>query len=134
MYRVPIITASLVFVTATLVELLAVEILRGSVVQWLAEPHKLVLVLVMIGINAVQGALFGYAAHRAALNAILLRQAEQDRCELTQRLGQELRPALSMVQYAAYTTADRRCIELCNEAIRRAVNTFAEASRSRSVA
>ena len=83
MYKVPIVTAALVFIAATLLEIVTVEVLRGSIVEWLAEPHKLVLVLVMIGINAIQGALFGYAAHRAAANALLLRRAEEDRCELT---------------------------------------------------
>ena len=55
MYKVPIVTAALVFITATLLEIVTVEVLRGSIVEWLAEPHKLVLVLVMIGINAIQG-------------------------------------------------------------------------------
>ncbi len=105
------------------------EMFRGSVLQWMPEPNRFVLVLVMIGINATQGALFGYAAHRAARNALLWHRAEQDRRELTFRLGEQLRPALSMMQYAAYNTADKRCINICNEAIRRVVNTVAEASQ-----
>ena len=129
MYTIPITIASLAFVAATLLEILAMEILRGSVLEWMAEPHRFVFVLVMIGINATQGALFGYAAHRAARNALLCHRAEQDRRELTFRLGEQLRPALSMMQYAAYNTADKRCIKVCNEAITRVVNTVAEASQ-----
>ena len=129
MYAVPITIASVAFVAATLLEIFAMEILRGSVLEWMAEPHRFVFVLVMIGINATQGALFGYAAHRAARNALLWHRAEQDRCELNCRLGEQLRPALSMIQYAAYNTADKRCIEVCNEAITRVVNTVAEASQ-----
>ena len=129
MYRVPITIASLAFVAATLLEILAMQMLRGSVLQWMPEPHRFVFVLVMIGINATQGALFGYAAHRAARNALLWHRAEQDRRELTFRLGAQLRPALSMMEYAAYNTADKRCINICNEAIRRVVNTVAEASQ-----
>jgi len=60
----------------------------------MAEPHRFVFVLVIIGINATQGALFGYAVHRAARNALLWHRAEQDRRELTFRLGD---------------TADKRC-------------------------
>jgi len=129
MYTGPITIASLAFVAATVLEILAIEMLRGSVLQWMPEHHRSVLVLVMIGINATQGALFGYAAHRAARNALLWHRAEQDRRELTFRLGEQLRPALSMMEYAAYSTADKRCINICNEAIRRVVNTVAEASQ-----
>ena len=129
MYTVPITIAFLAFVAATLLEILAMEMLRGSVLQWMPEHHRSVLVLVMIGINATQGALFGYAAHRAARNALLWHRAEQDRRELTFRLGEQLRPALSMMEYAAYSTADNRCINICNEAIRRVVNTVAQASQ-----
>ena len=129
MYTGPITIASLAFVAATVLEILAIEMLRGSVLQWMPEHHRSVLVLVMIGINATQGALFGYAAHRAARNALLRHRAEQDRRELSFRLGEQLRPALSMMEYAAYSTADKRCINICNEAIRRVVNTVAEASQ-----
>ena len=129
MYKVPITIAFLAFVAATLLEILAMEILRGSVLDWMAEPHRLVFVAVMIAINAAQGALFGYAAHRSARNALLWRRAEQDRRELTFRLGQQLRPALSMMQYAAYNTADKRCIKVCNEAISQVVNMVTGASQ-----
>ncbi len=40
MYKIPIITASSVFVIATATELIAVETLRGSLVEWLTQPHK----------------------------------------------------------------------------------------------
>ena len=93
MYTGPITIASLAFVAATVLEILAIEMLRGSVLQWMPEHHRSVLVLVMIGINATQGALFGYAAHRAARNALLWHRAEQDRRELTFCLGAQLRPA-----------------------------------------
>jgi len=67
MYKIPIITASSVFVIATATELIAVETLRGSLVEWLTQPHKLPLLLVLIATNAMQGALFGYAAHSRPL-------------------------------------------------------------------
>jgi hypothetical protein len=130
MYKLPIITAAFVFLSATLVEVVAVEILRGSVTGWLVGPYKLLFVALMILINAVQGALLGYAAHRAAANALLLRRAEQDRSQLSARLGEELRPALSMVQYAAYHTANKRCIEICNAAIARILNVVPGATAS----
>jgi len=129
MYKVPITIAFLAFAAATLLEISAMEILRGSVLAWMAEPHRLVFVAVMIAINAAQGALFGYAAHRSARNALRWRRAEQDRRELTFRLGQQLRPALSMMQYAAYNTADKRCIKACNEAINQVVHTVTGAAQ-----
>ncbi len=130
MYKLPIITAAFVFLSATVVEIVAVEILRGSVTGWLVGPYKLLFVALMILINAVQGALLGYAAHRAAANALLLRRAEQDRTQLSERLGEELRPALSMVQYAAYHSANKRCIELCNDAITRILSAVPGATAS----
>ncbi len=130
MYKLPIIIAACVFLSATLVEIVAVEILRGSVTGWLVGPYKLLFVALMILINAVQGALLGYAAHRAAANALLLRRAEQDRTQLSERLGEELRPALSMVQYAAYHSANKRCIELCNAAITRILSAVPGATAS----
>jgi hypothetical protein len=120
MYRRPISIALFVFIAATVAEIVSVEILRGSVFGWIAEPNRIPQVLVMVAFNALQGALLGYAAHRAAANAIELRRAEQERY----RLAEELRPALSLVQYAAYSTADKQCIEVCNDAIRRAVEVI----------
>ena len=119
MYKRPIIIAFLVFAAATVAEIISVAVLRASVRELIAVDH-VPQVLVMVGFNAVQGALFGYAAHRALANKIELRRAEQERF----RLEQELRPALSMVQYAAYSTADKRCIDICNDAIRRVVSTI----------
>jgi len=86
----------------------------------MVEPDRILQVLVMVGFNALQGALFGYAAHRDAANAIELRRAEQDRYRLTE----ELRPALSLVQYATYSTADKCCIEICNDAISRVMGAM----------
>jgi hypothetical protein len=125
MYKAPIIIASFVFVIGTVVEGIAIEVLRGSVVEWLTQPHKVPLLLAMIGMNAMQASLFGYAAHRAARNALLWRRAEWEHRELTLRLRYQLRPALSIVQYAAYKTSDKQCIEICNQAISRVVNTVA---------
>jgi len=123
MYKLPITIAASVFVTATVVELLVIEVLRGSVAGWLAHPHRIILLAVMIGMNAIQGALFGYAAHRATLNALMRERSEQIHRKLTYRLRSELQPALTIVQYAAYKTCDKQCIEICNEAISRVVNT-----------
>jgi len=120
MYKTPILTALLVFFAATIAEIGIIEILRGSLTGWIAGPDGIPQILVMVGFNALQGALLGYAAHRAAANKIELQRAEQERF----RLSQELRPALSMVQYAAYSTADKRCIDICNDAIRRAVGAI----------
>ncbi len=131
MYKIPIITASSVFVIATATELIAVETLRGSLVEWLTQPHKLPLLLVLIATNAMQGALFGYAAHRAARNALLRRCSEREHRELTNRLRHQLRPALTIVQYAAYKTSDKQCIAICNEAISRVVKTVAQTDDGR---
>ena len=126
MYKTPICVALFVFAAATVAEIVSVEVLRGSVLGWMADPDKIPPVLVMVGFNALQGALFGYAAHRAAANAIEARRAEQYRF----RLAEELRPALSLVQYAVYSTADKRCIDLCNDAIRRAVTAIMPTGQS----
>ena len=123
MYKVPIFVAGLAFVIATLVELLAIEVLGGSLAAWLAHAHRMSLLSILIGMNAIQGALFGYAAHRAALNACLWRRSEREHRDFTHRLRSELRPALTIVQYAAYKTSDKQCIEICSEAISRVVNT-----------
>ncbi len=123
MYRTPIFVAGLAFVIASVVELLAIELLGGSLATWLAHPHRMSLLAIMIGMNAVQGALFGYAAHRAALNAFLWQRSEREHRDLAHRLRSELRPALTIVQYAAYKTSDKQCIEICTEAISRVMNT-----------
>lgn len=123
MYKIPIAVAASVFVSVTVVELVTIEAMRGSVAGWLAHPHRMIVLAVMIGINAIQGALFGYAAHRAALNKLLRQRSEQEHRQLTYRIRSELRPALTIVQYAAYKTCDKQCIEICNEAISRVVNT-----------
>jgi len=120
MYRRPISIALVVFIAATVAEIVCIEVLRGSLFGWISEPNRIPQVLVMVGFNALQGALLGYAARRAAANAIELARAEQERA----RLAEELRPALSLVQYAAYSTADKQCIEVCNDAIRRAVQVI----------
>lgn len=127
MYKAPIMIASSLFVLGTVVEIIAIELWRGPLVEWLTQPQKLPVLLVMIGINAVQGSLFGYAAHRAARNRTKLRRAESEHHELTHRLREELRPALSIVQYAAYKTSDKQCIEICNRAIKRVMHTVAGA-------
>ncbi len=123
MYKTPIFVAGLAFVIASIVELLAIEMLGGSLAAWLAHPHRTGLLAIMIGMNAVQGALFGYAAHRAALNAFLWRRSEREHRDFTHRLHSELRPALTLVQYAAYKTSDKQCIKICTEAISQVVNT-----------
>ena len=128
MYKLPIAIALLMFASATVAEIICVEVLRGSLVGWIADPNRIPQVLVMVAFNAIQGALFGYAAHRAAANALELRRAEQHR----QRLAQELGPALSFVQYAAYSTADKTCIAICNEAICRAVNMIVAPAPART--
>jgi hypothetical protein len=120
MYRRPISIALFVFIAATVAEIICIEVLRGSLFGWMGEPDRIPQVLVMVGFNALQGALLGYAAHRAAANAIELRRAEQERW----RLAEELRPALSLVQYAAYSTANKRCIDVCNDAVRRAAEVI----------
>jgi len=120
MYRKPILIALLVFTAASVAEIISVSILHGSVFAWITTPERVPQVLVIVGFNALQGALLGYAAHRAAANKIELYRAKQERF----RLAQELGPALSMVQYAAYSTADKRCIDICNDAICRAVMTL----------
>lgn len=127
MYKVPIFVAGLVFVIACVVELLAIELLGGSLAIWLAHPHRTSLLAIMIGMNAIQGALFGYAAHRAALNALLWRRSEREHRDFAQRLRSELRPALTIVPYAAYRTSDKQCIRICTEAISRVVNTVTAA-------
>ncbi len=127
MYRTPIFVAGLAFVIASVVELLAIELLGGSLATWLAHPHRMSLLAIMIGMNAVQGALFGYAAHRAALNAFLWQRSEREHRDLAHRLRSELRPALTIVQYAAYKTSDKQCIEICTEAISRVMNTVTAA-------
>lgn len=127
MYKAPISVAGLAFVIATMVELVAIELLGGSLATWLAHPHRTSLIAIMIGMNAVQGALFGYAAHRAALNAFLWRRSEREHRDFTHRLRSELRPALTIVQYAAYKTSDKQCIRICSEAISRVVNTVSAA-------
>ena len=123
MYRMPIVVAASVFAIATLIELFALEVSRGSVAIWLGNPHRIAFLTIVIGMNALQGALFGYAAHRAALNKFLRRRSEQEHRTLAYRLRSELQPALTIVQYAAYKTCDKQCIEICNEAINRVVNT-----------
>jgi hypothetical protein len=123
MYRLPIIIAGSAFVIATVVEFFAIEALGGSLAGWLAHPHRITLLAVMIAMNALQGALFGYAAHRAARNEFLWQRSEQEHRKLTYRLRSELQPALTLVQYAAYKTCDKQCIEICNEAISRVVTT-----------
>jgi hypothetical protein len=123
MYKAPIFVAALAFVIATVVELLAIELLGGSLAAWLAHPHRMSILAIMIGMNAAQGALFGYAAHRAALHAFLWHRSEREHRNFTYRLCSELRPALTIVQYAAYKTSDKQCIEICSEAISRVVNT-----------
>lgn len=121
MYKIPIIIAASAFVTATVVEFLALEIPGGSLAGWLAHPHRISLLAVIIAMNAIQGALFGYAAHRAARNAFLWQRSEREHRTLTYRLRSELQPALTVVQYAAYKTYDKQCIKICNEAITRVV-------------
>src|SRR5215470_1112084 len=127
MYKAPIFVAGLAFVITTVVELLAIEVLGGPLAAWLAHAHRTSLLAVMIGMNAVQGALFGYAAHRAALNAFLWHRSEREHRDFTHRLRSELRPALGIVQYAAYKTSDKQCIKICSEAISRVVNTVTAA-------
>jgi hypothetical protein len=117
--------AGSLFVFGTLVEIIAIELWRGPLVEWLTQPQKLPLLLVMIGINAVQGSLFGYAAHRAARNKREWRLAQLEHHQRTRRLREELRPALSIVQYAAYKTSDKQCIEICNRAIKLVTQTVA---------
>ena len=123
MYRMPIVVAASVFVIATVIELFAIEVSRGSIAVWLGTPHRIAFLTIVIGMNALQGALFGYAAHRAALNNFLRKRTQQEHRTLTHRLRSELRPALTIVQYAAYKTCDKQCIQICNEAISRVVST-----------
>ncbi len=127
MFKTPIFVAGLAFVIATVVELFGIEVLGGSLAAWLAHAHRTSLLAIMIGMNAIQGALFGYAAHRAALNAFLWQRSEREHLNLTHRLRSELRQALAIVQYAAYKTSDKQCIEFCSQAISRVVNTVTAA-------
>jgi len=50
-YKAPIMIAGSLFVLGTVVEIIAIELWRGPLVEWLTQPQKLPVLLVMIGIK-----------------------------------------------------------------------------------
>ena len=55
----PIVVAASVFAIATVIELFAIGVSGGSVAIWLVNPYRIEFLTIVIGMNALQRALFG---------------------------------------------------------------------------
>ncbi len=124
MNRRPFEVAFTVFAFSVTAELLCIEILRGSLTDWLNHPHRQLLLVSMILVNLLNAATAMYFCSRAVRAEVSLRLRERKQEQVSLYLNHHLRNALSIVQNAAFLTNDEQTIKLCDDAVTRIVQVL----------
>jgi hypothetical protein len=116
-----------VFAFSVTTELLCIRILRGSLIDWLNQPHRELLLLSMIFVNLLNAATAMYFSSRAVKAEVSLKLRERKQEQIGIYLNHHLCNALSVVQNAAFLTHDEQTIRLCDEAVTRIVEVLVSA-------
>ncbi len=124
MNRRPLEVGFSVFAFSVTTELLTIKILRGSLMDWLDHPHRLLLLLTMILVNLLNAATAMYFCSRAVRTEVSLKLSEKRQEEIGIYLNHHLRNALSVVQDAVFLTNDEKTIKLCDDAVKRIVQVL----------
>jgi hypothetical protein len=122
--RRPFEVALSVFAFSVATELLCIRMLRGSLIDWLNQPHRELLLLSMILVNLLNAVTAMYFSSRAVRAEVNLKLRERKQEEIGIYLNHHLRNALSVVQNAAFLTNDEQTIKLCDDAVKRIVQVL----------
>ncbi len=124
MNRRPLEVGLSVFAFSLITELICIRVLRGSLTDWLHQPHRELLLLSMIFVNLLNAATAMYFSSRAVRAEVSLKLREREQEQIGIYLNHHLRNALSVVQNAAFLTNDEQTIKLCDDAVKRIVQVL----------
>lgn len=127
MKRLPIEVGISVFAFSVVSELFCIQILRGSLNQWLNHPNRRLLLIALILVNLLNASIAMYFSARAVNAEIRLRRNQEKQKDAGLFLNHHLRNALSVIQNAAFLTNDQQTIKLCDDAVTRIVNVLVSA-------
>ena len=127
MQRLPIEVGVSVFAFSVVSELFSIQILRGSLNQWLNHPNRRLLLIALILINLLNASIAMYFSARAVNAEFWLRRNQKRQKDAGLYLNHHLRNALSVIQNAAFLTNDQQTIKLCDDSVKRIVSVLVSA-------